>query len=72
VLLDPCVPAEFAHPPAEAIELALAVVSDFAEAGYGRTPRAAADVFLNAVRKFQAQVAASDARALPRRAGRGT
>src|SRR5262249_29259229 len=60
-LLDPGVPAKLAHPPAEAIELARAVVSAFAEAGYGRTPEAAANVILNAIRKLQEQAAASDA-----------
>jgi AbiV family abortive infection protein len=61
VLLDPRTPAWFVNPPAEGIELSRALVSAFAAAGYGRTPRAAADVWLDALRKLQEQTASSDA-----------
>jgi hypothetical protein len=37
-------------------------VNALAEAGYGRTAEAAADVVLNMVRKLQKQTAASEAR----------
>ena len=62
LLLDPGMPAELADPPAESVELARALVSAFAEAGYSRTPKAAAGVVLNAVRKLQNQMAAQDAK----------
>ena len=62
LLLDPGMPAELTNPPAESVELARALVSAFAEAGYSRTPKAAADVVLNAVRKVQKQMAASGAK----------
>lgn len=61
LLLDPGIPAELADPPAESVELARALVDAFAEAGHSRTPKAAADVVLHAVRKFQKQIAESDA-----------
>ena len=60
VLLDPGMPAELSDPPAESVELARALVSAFAEAGYSRTPQAAAGVVLNAVTKLQKQAAAPD------------
>jgi AbiV family abortive infection protein len=71
-LLDPSAPAKLANPPAEAIELCKALVSAFAEAGYGRTPQAAADVVLDVVRKLRQQTAGSGARAQSCRAGRRT
>lgn len=55
LLLDPGMPAELLDPPAESVELARALVSAFAEAGHNRTPKAAADVVLNAVTKLQNQ-----------------
>jgi AbiV family abortive infection protein len=61
-LLDPGMPDELINPPAESVELVRALVGAFAEAGYSRTPRAAADVVLNAVRKLQKQTAAPHAR----------
>jgi AbiV family abortive infection protein len=61
LLLDPGMPAELANPPAESVELARALVDAFAEAGYSRTPKAAAEVVLNAIRKFQTKLAESDA-----------
>src|SRR5262245_17147429 len=48
VLLDPRTPGFLANPPAEAIELWRALVSALTEAGYGRTPQAAAGVWLEA------------------------
>ena len=56
VLLDPRTPGFLANPPAEAIELWRALVSALAEAGYGRTPQAAAAVWLEAVRKLREQL----------------
>jgi AbiV family abortive infection protein len=63
LLHDPRVQARLADPPAEAIELARALVSAFAEAGNVRRPKAAAAVALRAVRKLQEQMAASGAAA---------
>ena len=71
LLLDPGIPAELAHPPAESVELARALVGAFAEAGHSRTPKAAADVVLNAIGKFQKQMAESDAGPQSGPAGRG-
>lgn len=68
-LLVPGSAARIAHPPAEAIELSRALVSALAKAGCGRTPQAAADVILNAVRKLQEQTAESDVRTRSRPAG---
>ena len=53
VLLDPRTPAFLANPPAEAIELWRALVSALADTGYGRTPRAAAGVWVEAVRRLR-------------------
>jgi AbiV family abortive infection protein len=61
LLLDPGIPDELANPPSESVELAQALVGAFAEAGHSRTPQAAADVVLNAIRKFQKQAQASGA-----------
>ncbi len=71
VLLVPGTAARIANPPAELTEFCRALVSAFAEAGSGRTPEAAADVVLNAVRKLREQSAASDARASSGRERRG-
>lgn len=57
VLLDPRTPAFLANPPADAIELWRALVSAIAEAGYGRTPHAAAGVWVEAVRKLRERLA---------------
>ena len=59
VLLDPAVQARLVDPPAEVVEFCRALVSAFAEAGYSRTPEAAATVMLDAVSKLQEQVAGS-------------
>jgi len=53
VLLDPRTPAFLANPPAEAIELWRALVGALADTGYGRTPRAAAGVWVEAVRRLR-------------------
>lgn len=49
--------ARIVDPPAETIELCRALVSAFADAGYGRTPEAAAQVMLDTVTKLQEQTA---------------
>ena len=61
MLLDPEVQARIARPPAEAIELCEALASALTRAGYTRTPEAAADVILDAVRKLQTTMATKDA-----------
>jgi AbiV family abortive infection protein len=61
LMRDPGVHARFAHPPAETIELSRALVRAFAEAGNLRTPKAAAAVALEAVRKLQQRTGASGA-----------
>ncbi len=53
MLLDPRTPAFLANPPAEAIELWRALVGALADTGYGRTPRAAAGVWVEAVRRLR-------------------
>jgi AbiV family abortive infection protein len=55
VLLDPPAQARLANPPAEGVELAQELVSALNAAGYARTPKAAADVIVKAVRKFRAR-----------------
>jgi AbiV family abortive infection protein len=57
LLRDPGAQPGFADPPAEAVELARALVGAFAEAGSLRTPGAAAAVALNAIRKLQDHMA---------------
>jgi AbiV family abortive infection protein len=52
-LLEPATQAWLARPPAEVVELSLALVSAFAEAGNGRSPAAAADVVRQAVRTLR-------------------
>jgi AbiV family abortive infection protein len=52
-LLDPAVQARATDPPAEAAELARALVSALAEAPDARTPEAAANVMLTAVSKLR-------------------
>jgi AbiV family abortive infection protein len=61
LLRDPGVQPRFADPPAEAVELSRALVRAFAESGNVRTPRAAAAVALNAIRKLQHHMAGSGA-----------
>ena len=60
MLLDPEVQARIARPPAEAVELCEALASTLTLAGYTRTPEAAAEVMLDAVRKFQTTFAIED------------
>jgi AbiV family abortive infection protein len=69
VLLVPGTAAWMANPRAEAIELCRALVSAFAEAGPGRTPEAAADVYLNAAAKLRQQTASSEAKTSSGREG---
>lgn len=57
VLLDPGVQARIVDPPAEVVELCHALVSAFADAGYSRTPEAAAELMLDAVSKLQERTA---------------
>jgi len=61
LLRDPGVQPRFADPPAEAVELSRALVRAFAEAGNLRTPKAAAAVALDAIRKLQDHMAGSGA-----------
>jgi AbiV family abortive infection protein len=61
MLLDPEVQARIARPPTEAIELCGALASAVTLAGYTRTPEAAAEVVLDAVRKFRTTMAIKDA-----------
>jgi len=61
MLLDPEVQYRIASPPAEAIELCEALAKVLTQAGYARTPEAAADVMLDAIRKFQTTTAIKDA-----------
>ena len=61
MLLDPEVQARIARPPAEAVELSEALASALTLAGYTRTPEAAAEVLVDAVRRFQNTVAIKDA-----------
>jgi len=70
-LLDHAALDFLAHPPAEATRLCGALLSAFAEAGYGRTPQAAADVWRDAIRKLRMRTAASDTRTQSGRAGLG-
>ena len=60
-LLGPEAQARLAHPPAEAVELARALVSVLTQAGHARTPEAAVDVMLNAVSKLRHGMAVQDA-----------
>lgn len=61
MLLDPEVQSRIARPPAEAIELCEALASALTLAGYTRTPEAAAEVMLDAVRKFHTTMPIKDA-----------
>jgi len=57
MLLDPEVQARIASPPTEAMELCGALASALTVAGHTRTPEAAADVMLDAIRKFHTTMA---------------
>ena len=59
-LLDPAVQARATDPPAEAAELARALVSALIEVPDARTPEAAANVMLMAVRKLRDCMAVND------------
>jgi AbiV family abortive infection protein len=62
LLRDPGVQARFADPPTETIELSRALVRAFAEAGNLRTPKAAAAIALDAIRKLQEHMDTSEYR----------
>ena len=55
VMLDPEAQARVTNPPAEAVELAGALVSALTRDRHARSPEAAVDVMLNAVRKLQSE-----------------
>ena len=55
LLLAPDVHARLANPPAGAVELIQELVSALTEAGYDRTPKAAAEVILKSVDRFREQ-----------------
>ena len=61
MLLDPQVQAAIAIPPAEAVEFCGALAGALTQAGCTRTPEAAADVMLDAIRRFQTTMAMKDA-----------
>jgi hypothetical protein len=73
-LLGPQAQARVAHPPAEKVELARALVSLLTKAGHARTPEAAVDVLLTAVSKLRIGMAVKDAQGSPgsRRTGRSS
>jgi hypothetical protein len=60
-LLGPEAQARLANPPAEAVQLARALVSVLTQAGNARTPEAAVDVMLNTVSKLRDGMAMKDA-----------
>jgi len=66
-LLGPHAQARLANPPAEGVELVEELVTALTEAGYARTPKAAADVIVKAVSKFREHKAAKDTEARPDR-----
>jgi AbiV family abortive infection protein len=68
-LLDPAVQARVKNPPAEAVELALALVSALTETRDARTPEAAAKVMLTAVSKLRDRMTAIEAEGAQRRSG---
>lgn len=61
MLLDPRMQATIARPPAESIKLCGALASALTQAGGTRTPEAAANVMLVAIRMFQTTMAIKDA-----------
>ncbi len=70
LLLGPEAQARLANPPAEAIELARALVSVLTQTPrYARTPEAAVDVMLNAVSTFRNGMAVKEIKLLPWRLG---
>jgi hypothetical protein len=69
-LLGPQAQARIAHPPPEKVELARALVSVLTQAGNARTPQAAVEVLLTAVRKLRDDMAVKDACLLRRTDGR--
>jgi AbiV family abortive infection protein len=65
-LLDPPAQARMTNPPAEAVELAQAMVSALTETRDARTPKAAAEVMLKAVRRLRDRMAVIDADGRPK------
>ena len=65
-LLDPAVQARVTDPPAEAAELARALVIAVTEAPDARTPEAAAQIMLTAVSKLRGRMAAIDVESTPK------
>lgn len=63
VLLGPSMRARLVHPPAEVVEFCQALIGALAEAGSSRTPRAAANVLLEAVRTLRQETAISEPKA---------
>jgi len=61
VLLNADAQTQIANPPPEASEFAAGLVEALAEAGYARTPEAAADVMVKAVSKLRDRIEARDA-----------
>jgi hypothetical protein len=59
-LLDSRAPGRLCSPPAEAVELAQALVSALTKSGSTRTPEAAADAMVKAVTRFREQQVAND------------
>jgi AbiV family abortive infection protein len=64
-MLEPELQARLVNPPAEAVELSRAAVSALTDAGYARTPEAAANVMLNTISKLRDRMAAKDAESTP-------
>ena len=62
MMLGPDEQARFADPCPEAVELSRAAVSVLAEAGYARTPDAAADVIVKMISKLRERVAGTSQR----------
>ena len=70
LLLGPQAQARLEHPPAEVTELASALVSALIQAGDVRSPAAAAEVMLRAVRELQDRMASKTAQRGKRTASR--
>jgi AbiV family abortive infection protein len=64
VLLDPAEHARFASPPIETVDLSQELVVALIEAEGARTPDAAADVMLTAIRKLRDRKASQEPRAI--------
>lgn len=64
-MLDPGAGARLTNPSAESVAFARALLSAFTEAGYGRSPQAAAAVVVNTFKKLREQAAAPDVGSSP-------